>query len=335
MLIVVYGQDSFRALAKIREMKEKFTREMDELDTSFGELDGKILVMADLSRALATDSLFAKKRLVLIRNLMANKSEAVLTQAAEYLKNLQTENIVIFYEEQVTADKNKKVVWLSAADKTKALNKSQQKLWAVLAGAYQMPQLPLNDQELSAWIKQKLAGRQVTLSRAAERRLVAAVGADLWLMDNELEKLIAHQEALGGGEIGEEELKLLTNQELSQSIFDLTDAIGNRDRAKALQMIRAQLADNVAPLYLLTMLARQFKIILMVRQGLDNGQSVKLLAEGLKLHPYVLQKSVNQARNYNLQSLKAIMGALTKLDYNFKSGKWSVEMMLELLIARL
>lgn len=335
MMIVVYGQDSFRALNKIREMKEKFIREIDELDTSFGDLDGKSLTMAELSRALATDSLFAKKRLLLIRNVLANKSENFLKELADYLAQFKTENIIIFYEERLTLDKHKKPVWLTADDKTKALTKAQQKMWLVMAEAYLMYYPLLNEQELAKWLKQKLGESGLAISRGAERILLSA-GPDLWLINNEINKLIAYKLALADGlEINENDLRDLVSYDTNQSIFELTDAIGNKDKAKAIDLMKQQLANSAAPLYLLSMLNRQFKIILSVRQGLDNGLSPKTLADSLKLHPYVLQKSINQARNYNLTNLKAIIGTLAKIDYNFKSGKWSVEMMLDVLVARL
>ncbi len=336
MIIVVYGLDSFRASQKIREMKEKFIKDVDELDTSFDEVDGKAMVAADLSRLFATDSLFAKKRLVLVKNIFANKQEAFVAVLVDYLEKLQTDNIIIFHEEKLVMDKNKKAALALEKDKTKALSKTQQKLWQILAGGYVMYCPLLNDAELVKWMTQKLAPEGLTINRAAERFLLGTIGSDLWALDNELNKLIAYKLRVAEStEITEADIKLLVNYELSQPIFDLTDAIGNRDKARALNILNQQLEQGEAPLYLLAMLNRQFKIILSVRQGLDNGLNTRQLAETLKLHSYVLQKSVNQARNYNLVTLKSIMGTLVKIDYNFKTGKLPIEMMLDVLIARL
>jgi len=338
-------------------MKEKFIKDIDELDTSFDEVDGKAMTASDLSRLFATDSLFAKKRLVLVKNIFANKQDAFVAVLADYLAKLQTDNIIIFYEEKVVMDKNKKAALALEKDKTKVFSKTQQKLWQVLSAGYVMYCPLLSDAELVKWIAQKLAPEQLTINRAAERFLLGTIGSDLWALNNELDKLIAYKlrvrdnekhtpaSSFGAaqdgshpseeGNITEADIKLLVNYELTQPIFDLTDAIGNRDKLRALNILNQQLEQSTAPLYLLAMLNRQFKIILSVRQGLDNGLGTKQLAETLKLHPYVLQKSVNQARNYNLATLKSIMGTLTKIDYNFKTGKLPIEMMLDVLIARL
>jgi len=285
---------------------------------------------------LATDSLFFFFLLVLISDIITHKPSELLEVLDNELERPLSDNIVMFYEAMLTQDKTKKPVLLTDDDKTKALNKSQQKLYKVLSTGYTLHFPSLNNLELARWIEEKLEAVNLKITKGASQALVALVGSDLWLMNNELEKIIAYKHGQGTSlEVDLNDIKLLINHDLSQPIFDLTDAISNRDRARAVKILSDQISQNVPDLYLLSMLARQFKILLTVRQALDNGLSGRALADHLKLNSYVLQKSINQARNFNLPVLQSIINTLVKIDYRYKTGNLPIETMIDVLIARI
>ncbi|MHB9148430.1 MAG: DNA polymerase III subunit delta, partial [Candidatus Amoebophilus sp.] len=195
----------------------------------------------------------------------------------------------------------------------------------------------LNNQELSEWIKARLALAGLSLDYKASQLLTAIVGNDLWSLHNELNKLINYQIATEPDNkmISSQTITALVQGQNEESVFALTDAISNKNRALALKLLEEQLRQGTNEVYLLTMLSRQIKILLAVRSGLDNGMDSRQIGQLLKLHPYVLQKSLNQARNFNLNSLKAVFGALNKLDYNYKTGKLSASLMMSLLLAKI
>jgi DNA polymerase-3 subunit delta len=336
MILFIFGPDSFRAQQKIAELKKKYLDQVDRLSTSFTEHDGKSLKVDDLSRLFATDSLFVKKRLVQINDVFAHKQMDFISALTEFLSVDHAEHIIIFYDQTLVLDSAKKPGFPVENKKPKALSKDQQKLWQVLSGAYSQYFPILNSAELGRWVESKLKSEGQTISKPALQLLVGMIGGDLWQMNNELDKLISYK--LGSGSdrvISLEEVQLLVNHELNQSIFELTDAISNRNKAKAVAILNEQVAQGVADLYLLTMLVRQFRILLGVRQGLDNGLSPKQIGDVLKLNSFVLNKSINQARNFNLSSLTSIMSTLAKIDYRFKTGALKVETMIDILIARL
>jgi DNA polymerase III delta subunit len=87
MIIFLYGEDTFRSRQKLIELKEKFLREVDRTGNSLITLDGDSINMEKLNESIATPSLFARKRMVIIERILGHKSKILLDQILEYLKN--------------------------------------------------------------------------------------------------------------------------------------------------------------------------------------------------------------------------------------------------------
>jgi DNA polymerase-3 subunit delta len=83
------------------------------------------------------------------------------------------------------------------------------------------------------------------------------------------------------------------------------------------------------------MMLWQFKTLASVRQGLDSGKTSKELAKSLGLHPYVLEKSINQVRKFNLVSLQNAINRLIDLDFKSKTGQGKLEELLPVVLVSL
>ena len=169
--------------------------------------------------------------------------------------------------------------------------------------------------------------------------IVSLLGSDLWQIDNEVDKLVNYKLGLepkmikGGkpAEIEAQDVEKLVRGQLDENIFALTDAISNKNKGLALKLLEEQYGAGLADTYLMTMIIRQFRILLQTRQALDSGLTSRQIISNLRLHPFVVQKSINQVRNFNLQTLKDILNKLTQIDYRVKTGQADVRTMLDLL----
>ena len=56
-----------------------------------------------------------------------------------------------------------------------------------------------------------------------------------------------------------------------------------------------------------SMIARQFKVIIQVRQLQLQGHSSKSIADRLKLHPFVVGKALKQTKNFSFFKLYTIL----------------------------
>lgn len=348
MIIFLYGLDSFRSQQKLKELKQKYIKEIDKSGHSLGIVDGIDMTMSKLNDLMASNSLFVAKRLIIIKNIFSNSDKEFLIDLYKYLQGqTDNQNIIIFYDDQLTvkSQKNKNEILL----KEKKLNKAGQNLFDWLTKQQFVQHFPLlNNTEIANWIKDKLNKQGLQINYQAIQLIIGLLGNDLWLINNELDKLVNYKQASCAAlennqaieteqaeqllEISVVDVEEMVKGQLDHGIFALTDAISNKNKAQAVKLLAEQIQLGVADYYLITMLARQFRILLQIRQGLDSGWSSRKIGSQLGLHPYVLQKGINQARNFNLASLKTVFSALVKMDYNYKTGRLNVETMADLLI---
>ncbi|MCL4499157.1 MAG: DNA polymerase III subunit delta, partial [Chloroflexi bacterium] len=108
--------------------------------------------------------------------------------------------------------------------------------------------------------------------------------------------------------------------------------VGTRDRRAALGAFRRLLIDNVSPIYVMVMLARQIRLLLLAQEALNRREDV---AAALKLHPRVAQKIVQQARAFGSDRCLDAYRRLVETDDGIKTGQIEEQAAVEMLIVAL
>jgi len=331
MIIFLYGEDTYRSRKKLKELKEKFLREIDPGGGSLIIINGETANMEKINEAAAARSLFARKRMIIVEKLLSNKSKIVLDQAVEYFTKLnkqknkdEDDNIIIFWDDLsgVKIGFNKMYKFLI---KQKFVQNFKL----------------LSNTEAVSWVKNEVKSRQAKISGQAAMSLSSLFGSDLWQLSNEIDKLInfkrGQQEKLidseSGGEIGIQDIEKLARGKADENIFALTDAISGKNKARALELLEMEIAAGITEAYLIHMIIRQFRILLQIRQGLEQGLTSRKMINQLKLHPFVVQKSITQARNFSMDILKKIFYSLVEIDKKVKTGQTDTKTAISLLIA--
>ncbi|TGV00104.1 DNA polymerase III subunit delta, partial [Mesorhizobium sp. M00.F.Ca.ET.186.01.1.1] len=88
------------------------------------------------------------------------------------------------------------------------------------------------------------------------------------------------------------------------------------------------------PIKLIALLARQFRMLLHVKQLAPRGYSQQQMAGMIKMHPYAVKKAMEQARHFSEDSLKKLLHILAEEDFRMKSGQVDKRLALELFVAR-
>jgi DNA polymerase III subunit delta len=344
MIIFLYGQDSFRSRLKLNELKDKYLREIDKLGSGLEIINGAKASLSEITAAISPSSLLSKKRLVIVEDIFINKDKTIFENLHEYLKNKkQDNNIVIFWESNIKTKKIKNTsapMLLDSSGKEKPLLKKQAELFKFFASQkYSYSFDLLSNTEAANWVKKQTVLRGGRISAKAAEMLVGLVGNDGWQINNELDKLISYKTA---GKLTKdivdieiEDVKNLVRGNFSENIFALTDALSVKNKVLAVKLLDEQIEAGLSDGYLLNMFVRQFRILLQVKQALESGSSQRQIASKLKIHPFVAQKGIEQARHFTMPALKNILSRLIRIDYEVKSGQSDYLSGLNMLIAKL
>lgn len=179
--------------------------------------------------------------------------------------------------------------------------------------------------DLVNWILKKVDefGGQIE-PRAAEA-LAAVVGENLRGAENECFKLVTYTG--GARPISEADVELMTPYTKETVIWALTDALGKRDGRAASRALMGIFADDPkqVALGLLGMIVRHFRILLQVREVLDGGGNIGMLADIARLPPNVRGNYTVQARQFTLEQLEDVYRYLLKLDFDLKDGGYVLQ----------
>lgn len=321
MIFLLHGADSFRRRQKLNELKERFMAAVDALGQSLIVIDGKTTDARELQDNISAGSLFTKKRMIIIEDIFLNKSEFIFAPLLALCEKHAgaEDNAIIFNEGEI------------APTKIKA---GAKKLFAWLQKQPFVQEFkPLNNSQVIDYAKKAILSKGGQISPGALSLLITRVGNDLWRLDNEISKLVA---ASAGKAINDVLVIDLVKGEVEDNIFALTDALGSKNSSAALQLLEEQFAAGLSAEYLLAMFQRQFKLMLQLKtiQAAERLSEAQI-ASKLKLHPFVVKKSISQSSRFSLNELQNGLERLIQLDYLNKQGRADIKSELYVIVASL
>lgn len=327
MIIFLYGADTYRSQQKLNDLKNKFIAEIDINSQSLVVLNGATATLKEINEKISTGSLFVKKRMIVIEDIFENKSDKLFGDLENFLKKRDEtaksdeDNIIIFRDGDLNS-------------KDRKLKKDAQKLFAyLLSQKYTQEFKQLSNLQLIDFVKKETAKLDRKIETAAATILINRTNSDLWRLATELHKLA--MAISNGAEITSDEVKNQVSGTYDENIFALTDAISNCNKKAALSILEEQYLAGLSEDYILMMLTRQFKIMLQIKSAVENNLSQSQIASELKLHPYVVKKTLAQISNFSLENIKEKLNRLVALDFGNKIGQKEIKTELVLFITKL
>jgi len=271
----------------------------------------------------------AEKRMVVLENLLSatkkgDLQEQILKRVEE--KNLPEDNVYVFWEGAHSTD---------AQGKLKPKTKVAKEFYERLEKEKYAQEFPaLVGTKLSAWIDTEIKEKNGKISSHALQLLVQNTKGDIWLIHSLIEQLLAYK---GGEEIQTEDVNLFLEASADDNIFNLVDAIVAGQSKQVYKMIREQYRIGKDPHYVFSMILRQFRILLEMRDLFDREDNIgsNVMASKLELHPFVVKKSLPFIKKYNLQTLKNIYESLLDFDKKIKTGQGQPDLLLDLFVGKL
>jgi len=222
------------------------------------------------------------------------------------------------------------IVFLVQADKLderKKLVKAAKKQAVVLAFA------PLSGDELLNWIVKLAKQNEVAFEPGAADTLVSYAGTSLQTLSAEVDKLCLF--AGKGGTITRADIERLVARSTEQNVFALVEELANLRLEKALALFYELLKQREEPIKIAALIARQFRIMIQVKELGQQSYSQQQIASQLGLHPYAVKIAGEQARKFQTERLRLILSHLGELDYQMKTGAIDKVLGLEMFLLRL
>ncbi len=122
---------------------------------------------------------------------------------------------------------------------------------------------------LERWISNRAKSIDVKIAPEANALLANFIGNNLRLLANELDKLATYVGK--GATINVDDVRQLSAQVQEARVFDLTDALAQRNRKQALNILHDLLADGEPPLKLISTITFQVRSLLLVKELAQKG----------------------------------------------------------------
>ena len=314
MFHLFHGSDTYSQRETLAALLAK-EGDADMLSLNTTRLDSKI-TFTDLQSACDAMPFLARVRVVLVQDLFSSVPDKAFMEKLEaYLPHLPPTARLIFLESQ-TLPANHRIIRLADKDKIGYVKKFDQP----------------KGHDLERWVRAHVEERGGRIDLQAAGLLAANVGGDLQALTNEIEKLVLYK---GEATIETADVVLLSPYAAEETIFELVDALGGRQAARAAELFQDKLHEGADPFYLFSMFIRQFRLLLQARALLDAGERPAGVAAQMKVHPFVADKLARQARNFTSPQLAQIYGRLLEIDVDVKTGKADLLTALHLLVAGL
>lgn len=198
----------------------------------------------------------------------------------------------------------------------------------------------VNEEDAMRWTVATAQEAGVRVEPDAARELVDALGADMLMISSELEKLLLYVFGRGRITLGDVETMVLGAKQ--RSLYELTDAISARDRARAIALLHGLLnssdAGEDSAIGHLYMLARTFRqmLVILEKNVRDSRAIWQALWQGFRMPPFAADDLIRQARRYkNRRELTRALRLVARADLELRSSPPDKRLVLERLVYEL
>ncbi len=306
----------------------------DLRDFSLFDFDLADTDLAEVLDRAQTRSLMAPFQVFFVRgvkNLFGRGSnEDKLSAIEEYCKNPNPDAVLIFVADHISIPADARRMEMTDKERYERIRESMGSFCTIIELSR------VEEGEAVRWIGEYCATRDVKMDVDASRELVDALGGDMMMVSNELEKLILYVGEKKRVTLGDVETMVLAAKQ--RSLYELTDAISAKDRVRALQMLDAILTTGdgdeaaIGHLYMLAKTFRQM-LVIMERNVRDQRMLWAALWQGFRVPPFAADDIIKQARRYkSKRELTRAIRLVAKTDLALRSNPPSKRLVLEKLV---
>ena len=314
----LFGNDEFAISRKLKEFESDFT-DPTSAEMNTARLDARSMGEDDLNNAVNAMPFLAKRRLVLLTNPSSKyNNPSVRKKFLEFVEKAPDTTCLVMYEsvEPRDVEKHWLVKW---AEKNSSLIQTK---------AFMLPRL----KDMTGWIVNETKNQGGQIEPRAAEMLKDMVGVDTRQAGMEIAKLLAYVN--WARPITSQDVEVVCIVTSQQSVFDFVDALSNGN-GKTAQHLLHRLLETEDPFSLWGMVVRQFRLLIQAREILDGRGNQNDVARVLGVHPFVAEKTTQQATRFSIESLESIYRELLRIDEGVKTSKVTLDLAMDTLVVKL
>lgn len=305
---LLFGEEAYLRKQYKDKLKSALSADGDTMNCHYYE--GKDISVGEIIDLAETMPFLAERRVIVLENtgLFKSGGEAL----AEYLSAPAPTVFFVFAEAEI--------------DKRSKLYKAVQNKGVSVEFSIQ------DEHTLKRWILGMIKRENKNISENALNLFLNKTGTDMENIHKELEKLFCY--CLEKDVITEADIEEICTQKVTNQIFDMVNAIADKQQKKALSLYYDLLSLREAPMRILFLIGRQFNILLMVKEMKKRGYDNKTIASKAGIPPFTVGKYAAQASKFKSKDLKQALNECVEADEAVKTGRMNDKMSVELLIVK-
>ena len=310
---------------------------VDLRDFSLHDIDLNDTSVAEVLDRAQTPSLMAPFQVFFIRGVKTLYSRGSHKEEFEaiaaYAKNPNPNAVLVFVADHLSIPADVRRMEMQDKDRYERIRETLGEVCAVIELAR------VDEADGMRWITDTAEQHGVKIESDAARELVDALGSDMMLVANELEKLMLFAGDKKRITLGDVETMVLAAKQ--RSLYELTDAISAKDKTRALEVLQALLSTSdgdEAAIGHLFMLAKTFRqmLVILEKNVRDTRAIWQALWQGFRVPPFAAEDIIRQARRYKgRKELTRALRLIARADLELRSNPPSKRLVLERLVLEL
>lgn len=303
-----YGSEGYLK----RQYRDKLSQAMypddDTMNLSFFE--GKDINPKEIIDLAETMPFFSERRVIIIQN--SGFFNNTCDDLVAYLSEISPSTNFIFVEEEI--------------DKRSKMYKAVKKYGKIIEFGTQ------NEELLTHWILTRLKKEGKNITAPVMQLFLTKTGTDMGNIDRELEKLICY--TLDKNVIEASDVEAVVTEQTVNKIFDMINAIAERNQRKALDLYYDLLTLKEAPMRIMYLITKQFQILMQLRDMRGKGFDNQTMAKKAGIPPFAVKRNMTQAKGFTMEQLKEAIKEGVDLEEEVKTGRMNDRLAVELFIVK-
>ena len=306
---LLYGDDKAILNKEINDLKKKISINDDAV------IYYDIIDVNNIVDEALTIGMFSSNKLIIIDStsyLSEKKEVSNISCLEDYFNNYNSNSYLLFISNSSSIDSRKKLVKL-------------------ISGKGEIKKIEATSDYLIHYVKDFLDDYEISGINISY--FLSRCGTNINNINNELDKLKLYK--LDDKVITKDDIELLTQENIDNSVYDLVNSLLKNDSARAIKLYRDCTENGMDVSQIIAIIAAQIRLLFQVKRLYNSGKSNDEIAKILEFKSvYRVKYLLSDSYYYSEDDLLKYLLKLADIDRDIKLGNVNGNTLLELFIVQ-